>query len=88
MSMRIALALVGFLFGAASAYAAAEPQKWCSNGFGKTAVLIPKGEEVVLTIKGRPPQIIDIESTELRNATLMASQGLEDYPQQEILDLP
>lgn len=36
--MRTALALVALLAGSASAYAAT-PEKWCSDGFGKPAVL-------------------------------------------------
>ena len=68
--------------GAASADAA-KPQKWYSNGFDKPAVLSDEGDNLLLTVGGAT-EVIDIESTVTRSGTLMASSGIEDYPQQDV----
>ena len=86
--MRIGSALTALMCGVVSSYAAAShPEKWCSNGFDKPAELSQRGHELFLTIGGKRVETIDIENGDVRYATLMASHGMENYPQQDILIL-
>jgi hypothetical protein len=48
--MRTVLALVGFMCGAVSAYAAEPPLKWCSDGFESPATLTQVNTGFVLRI--------------------------------------
>lgn len=86
--IRIGSALAALICGVVSSYAAAShPEKWCTNGFDKPAELSPRGHELFLTIGGKRVETIDIENGGVRYATLMASQGIENYPQQDIVIL-
>jgi hypothetical protein len=79
------MAIVALLCGTAGAYAANFTGDWCSGGFGKPAVFSDISQGWVLTVGGKKTETFDDEDEGFHFRTLIASKGLEDLPQVDIV---